>query len=56
MTDAVVAIRRRRQNDGVFDGSGGGGDRCVPELPAAEEPRHRDGGLVGPEGQDHRSG
>ena len=55
MTDAIVDLIRRPQQqncNGVF---GGGGDRGVPELPAAEEPRHRQGGLVGQEGEDHRS-
>ena len=55
MTDALVEIRQQ-QNNGVFDVDiGGRGDCGVPELPAAEEPRHRQGGLVGQEWEDRRS-
>ena len=55
MTDALVEIRQQ-QNNGVFDVDiGGRGDCGVPELPATEEPHHRQGGLVGQEWEDRRS-
>ena len=48
-------VKKEIQRGEKYGVGRGGGDRGVPELPAPEEPRHRQGGLVGQEGEDHRS-